>query len=241
LAPTDIAILTGAALVTSAVTATLGLGGGIILLVVMLLYLDPLVAIPVHGVIQLISNSSRTVIQRRHVRWEILWRYSLPLLPMGYVGLAFARSLSPDTLKVGIGLFVLAATWIPGRFRPRGRSFVGLGAVVGLLNPTVGATGPLVGPFFRNLGLSRQGVVGTFAACQTAGHLAKIVVFGTVGFAFAAYLLPIGLMSAGVMVGTWLGSLLLDRIDETLFRRLYRVVLTLIALRLILWDGLHLF
>ena len=107
------AVLTAAALATAALTATVGLGGGIVLLTVMLLYLEPLVAIPLHAVIQLVSNSSRTYIQRRHVRWRILWYYALPLVPLGYVGLAFARSLTPQQLKVGIGLFVLLATWVP--------------------------------------------------------------------------------------------------------------------------------
>jgi uncharacterized membrane protein YfcA len=243
--PADTAILTGVAFATATLSATVGLGGGMILLTVMLLYLEPLAAIPLHGVIQLVSNSSRTYIQRRHVRWRILAYYGLPLLPLGYVGLAFARSLTPQQLKLGIGLFVLLATWgLPGlsasRARLRARQFVWLGAVVGVLNVTVGATGPLVGPFFRNLGLPRQGVVGTFSACQTAGHLAKIVVFGTAGFAFGVFLLPLASMSAGVVGGTWVGSQLLERVPESLFRGFYRAALTLVALRLVLWDGLGL-
>jgi uncharacterized membrane protein YfcA len=166
---------------------------------------------------------------------------------LGYVGLAFARSLTPQELQLGIGLFVLLATWgLPGlrtswTFRLSPRRFVWLGAVVGVLNVTVGATGPLVGPFFRNLGLPRQGVVGTFSACQTAGHLAKLVVFGTAGFAFGVFLVPLASMSAGVVAGTWVGSQLLERVPESLFRGFYRVALTLVALRLVLWDGLGLF
>lgn len=258
------AVLTAAALATATLTATVGLGGGMVLLTVMLLYLEPLVAIPLHAVIQLVSNSSRTYIQRRHVRWRILWYYALPLVPLGYVGLAFARSLTPQQLKIGIGLFVLLATWMPGRVllgalpralcsrrrvvrddpgpaRDPARNFVWLGAVVGVLNVTVGATGPLAGPFFRNIGLPRHGVVGTFSACQTAGHLAKLVVFGTAGFAFGGFLAPLASMSVAVVAGTWLGSKLLDRVNEGLFQGLYRAVLTIVALRLVLWDGLGLF
>ena len=59
--PQEISILAGAALATSMLSAIVGMAGGIILLSVMLLFLDPLVAIPLHGVIQLISNGSRTV------------------------------------------------------------------------------------------------------------------------------------------------------------------------------------
>ena len=63
---TDLAILSAVALATSVLSAVVGMAGGITLLSVMLLFLEPLAAIPLHGVIQLVSNSSRAVIQRRH-------------------------------------------------------------------------------------------------------------------------------------------------------------------------------
>lgn len=243
--PSELAILTSVAFATSAFTATVGLGGGVILLIVMLFYLEPLIAIPVHGLIQLVSNGSRTYIQREHVRWEVLSRYGVLLLPSGYLAIVFVQSQSPESLKMAIGLFVLLATWLPslpwarGAFTLPPRGFLVLGGVVGALNVTVGATGPIVGPFFRGLGLSPQGTVGTFAACQATGHLAKLVVFGTFGFAFVSYLAPVLVMAAAVVVGTWLGSKLLERVHPPLFQLLYRGVLTLVALRLVVWDGLE--
>ena len=50
----------------------LGLAGGMTLLGVMLLFYDPLVAIPLHGAIQLVSNGSRAWIQREHVERGIV-------------------------------------------------------------------------------------------------------------------------------------------------------------------------
>ncbi|MHC4225110.1 MAG: hypothetical protein ACYSUN_14050, partial [Planctomycetota bacterium] len=88
----EIAILGAAALATSALSAIVGMAGGITLLTVMLVFLDPLVAIPVHGAVQMVSNSSRAVIQRRHLRWGIIARYALLLLPMGFVGLPIAQA-----------------------------------------------------------------------------------------------------------------------------------------------------
>lgn len=221
------------------------MAGGIVLLSVMLLFLDPLEAIPLHGVVQLVSNGSRTWIQRDHVRWPILWRYATPLIPMGVIGLAIAQNLPPSLTRALIGVFVLAATWAPGllllgthpeQAEPN-RRFVLLGAVVGVINMTVGATGPLIAPFFLNLGLTRQALVGTKAACQAAGHLAKIVVFGVAGFAFGAWLAPLALLSAMVVVGTRLGSHLLEHVSERHFVLLYRTVLTVIALRLVLVEA----
>jgi uncharacterized membrane protein YfcA len=247
LEPNQVVVLTVVAFLTAGFTATIGLGGGMILLVAMLLYLEPLVAIPLHAIVQLVSNSTRTWIQRSHVRWDLLRWYALLLLPGGFLGIAVARSLTPDHLKLAIGLFVLLATWVPSRMLVPGggtgsaaRRFLVLGGVVGFFNVIVGATGPLVGPFFRTLGLPRQGVVGSFAACQAVGHVAKLVVFGTIGFAFLAYLLPVVAMSAGVVAGTWVGSRILERVEEPTFRVVYRVVLSLIALRLVVRGGLEL-
>jgi uncharacterized membrane protein YfcA len=242
----DLGILTAVALLTAVLSAVVGMAGGIVLLSVMLLFMEPLVAIPLHGVVQLVSNSSRTWFQRSHVDWRITGRYALPLVPAGFVGLAIAWSLSPPVARALIGVFVLVATWAPGWLLigthperiDRSRRFFLLGAVVGTLNMTVGATGPLIAPFFLNLGLPRQALIGTKAACQALGHLAKIAIFGLAGFAFGAWLGPLALLSAAVVVGTWLGSRILGHVSERVFVRLYRTVLTLVALRLVLWEGL---
>lgn len=230
-----------AALLTSILSAIVGMAGGITLLAVMLLFYEPLVAIPLHGVVQLVSNSSRAVVQRRHLRWGIIVRYGVFLLPMGFVGLWLAEALPPGATRVLIGVFVLVATWLPGalllgthpeKTDPNVR-FLGLGATVGLLNVTIGATGPLIAPFFLNLGLTRFQLVGTKAACQTLGHVTKLIVFGVAGFAYGAHAALLALLCAMVVAGTWIGSRLLERVNERVFVRLYKTVLTLIALHLI--------
>ena len=241
LAPLDVGVLFAAAFATSILSAIVGMAGGITLLAVMLLYLDPLVAIPLHGVVQLVSNGSRAWIQRRHVDTGIAWRYGVLLLPMGFAGLLLAQRLPPDVARFAIGAFVLLATWAPGWLMlgthpeaiDENRRFFVMGGVVGFLNVTVGATGPLIAPFFLNLGLTRQALVGTKAACQLLGHLAKFVIFGVVGFAYLAWIGPLALLSVAVVAGTWIGSRLLERVSEQLFVRLYKTILTLIALRLI--------
>ena len=242
----DLGILTAVALLTAVLSAVVGMAGGIVLLSVMLLFVEPLVAIPLHGAVQLVSNGSRAWIQRRHVEWSVTWRYALPLLPMGFVGLAIAQSLAPAVARGLIGVFVLLATWAPGWLLigahpervDRNRRFVALGSVVGVLNMTVGATGPLIAPFFLNLGLARQALIGTKAACQALGHIAKIAIYGAAGFAFVSWAGPLALLSLAVVAGTWFGSRILGRVSERAFVRLYKGVLTLVALRLVLWDGL---
>lgn len=242
LAVHEAGILVVAALLTSILSAIVGMAGGITLLAVMLLFVEPLVAIPLHAVVQIVSNSSRALVHRRAIEWPILLPYLLPLLPLGWVSLDLAERLSPSLARTLIGAFVLVATWAPQylllgshpeRSEPHRRFFL-LGCMAGVLNVTVGATGPLIAPFFLNLGLSRFALIGTKAACQTGGHLAKIAVFGWAGFAYAPWAALLSVLCGTVVLGTLLGSRLLGRIDERGFVILYRAVLTLIALRLVL-------
>jgi uncharacterized membrane protein YfcA len=184
------------------------------------------------------------VIQREHLRWDLIWRYSLLLLPLGFVGIQVSQQLSPSIMRAAIGVFVLFATWAPKLLligaHPENsdpnRRFILMGGATGFLNPAIGATGPLIAPFFLNLGITRFALIGTKAACQALGHVAKIVIFGVVGFAFTAYApLLIGLC-ASVVVGTFVGSKILGRVNEVWFLRLYKAVLTAVAINLIVRE-----
>ena len=242
----ELAIVGGTVFVTAVLSGILGMAGGIALLAVLLLYLPPLAAIPIHGAIQLISNGSRVVVQRRHARFDFIAWYSLPLVPAGLVGLHVAKQLSAALVSGSIGAVVLIATWLPrrgggeetGALRPRTRFFA-LGAATGFLNMVLGAIGPMIDPFFLGLGLSRQALVGTKAACQAVGHAVKVGLFGMAGFAFAEHAPLLALGSVAAVAGTWVGSRLLDRLSEDGFLWLYRAVLTGLALRLV-WQSLPL-
>jgi uncharacterized membrane protein YfcA len=167
---------------------------------------------------------------------------------MAFAGLAFTRLLPRPAAEIAIGAFVLVATWRPGWLRFGGagsagapsRRMLAAGSVVGFFSTSIGATGPIAAPFFLRLGLDRRGLIGTQAASQTLQHLAKILVFGAVGFAFRDFALPLAALSATAVAGTWLGTRLLERVSEADFRALYMAVLTVVALRLVETQALAL-
>ena len=235
----ELAVLTVAALLTAGLSAVLGMAGGIVLLAVMLFFFEPLVAIPLHAVVQLASNGSRSLMQWRNVERSIVLPYALLLLPGAYAGVQLAQALPTNVMRIGIGVFILVATWrkvwlgraVIGERFPR---FLVVGGAAGFFGPLVGATGPLIAPFFLDQGLSRQQIVGTKAACQVLGHVSKVALFGFVGFAFHEQLDVLVAMTLAVVLGTWMGTQVLEKVSEPLFLTLYRAALTLAALRLIL-------
>jgi len=90
------ALLALVTVATSTVSGVIGLAGGMLLLSALLLVFDPVVAIPLHGAVQLVSNGSRAWFQRPHVRWDAVVRFVWPLLPAGALGLSLLRSIPAD-------------------------------------------------------------------------------------------------------------------------------------------------
>jgi len=86
-------ILTVLSFFTALMTSIAGAGGGTVLLAAMLQFMNPAEAIPVHGVIQLSSNMTRTWLLRKYVNWKIIFKFSV-LLPLGvYIGLKIFQSI----------------------------------------------------------------------------------------------------------------------------------------------------
>ena len=110
-----------------------------------------------------------------------------------------------------------------------------VGAVAGLVNPTIGATGPLLAPAFRTVTRDHVGFVATFSLVQTINHLAKVAVFGIAGFVWGAQAPMILVASAGVVVGTRAGTRHIRRFDPELLGRAFQVAATAAALRLLVW------
>ena len=74
-------ILIISALITSSISAVLGMGGGIILLGIMAIIIpEGYMVIALHGIIQLFSNTTRTYIFRKHIKKNIIKEFLIGAL-----------------------------------------------------------------------------------------------------------------------------------------------------------------
>ena len=240
LIPPELSMLSATGLValsffTSALTAAVGIGGGLLLLTVMVSFLPPIIVLPVHGVIQLGSNGGRMAVMRQHVDWRIWGFFAIgSILGVILAGQVFIN-LSLEVLRALLGLFVLYAVWTP-KLKPsnialKGYTLVGIGTT--FITMFVGATGPLVSSFLSPKKLGRERVVATLAACMTIQHGLKGIAFGVLGFYFQPWIPVIVIMIATGFLGTLLGRRILKKLPERLFSRLFRIVLTVLAGRLL--------
>ncbi len=238
-----LAVLALAAFATATLSGVLGMGGGMTLLGAMTALLPASAVVPVHGVVQLVSNSTRTLAFLEHVSWRIFAIYAGPLT----AGVAAASLVwSGDKLswfKPGIGLFLLV--YVATRhYKPVLRNiplwaYAPLGAAIGFLTVFVGATGPLIAPFFLRDDLSKEQVIATKAVCQTWGHFLKIPAFLALGFDYRPWMPTLALLAACVVAGTLLGKWLLSRVSRPTFERLFLGLLSAIAVWLLLGPIAH--
>ena len=242
-------ILITAALITSSISAVLGMGGGIILLGIMAIMIPQgFLVIALHGIIQLVSNLTRTYVFKKYLNFNIINQFLIGsfiglvissfiiLFLVKYFNVNSANEIKVDFLKPLIGLFIIWYLFIKGPKKSKdNKSFYFVGGISGISTVFIGATGPLIAPFFLNKKLTKENIIANKAACQAITHLGKIplfIYFFNVNYISESNIL-IPLILA-VFIGTNLGKTILRYIPEDIFKLCFKISLFLIAVKLVL-------
>jgi len=267
--PTDINLITPGlillAFFTSALSAVTAVGGGMLFISVLTLFLPIHVVIPVHAVTQLASNSSRVAFSPAAIVWPI----TIPFVTGVILGIPGAigvyQKFQGQFSALPLGIFVLLMVWLPpqkiwkllpgnnhkgagfssghGRgakeqgyrkTRLQGLGFGVLGFIQTFLTLFVGASAPVNLPFLLRLQLTRDQLVITSATMMTAVSIIKILIFVAAGFGFATYSGLISGLIIAMLGGSWAGTRLRHRVPEHTFKWMLKIILTVLALRLVI-------
>lgn len=227
--------LVAASFFTSALTAVVGMGGGMLLISLLPSFLPIAAVVPVHGAVQIASNASRVLFGLRHIEWRIVWPFFVGSIVGAALGAPLVLHMPSEHMPLLLGLFILIFTWLPKRkkpFRLPGH-FALMGTMQTFLSLFVGVSGPLTNAFLLREELPRDRLVVTHGMLMTATHTLKILVFGLMGFAFASHLRLIAAMAVAVSLGSYAGTFLRGRVPEALFRKILKALITILALRMI--------
>lgn len=230
-------ILSLFAILTSIISAVIGMAGGIVLLSFMTFFLTLEIIIPVHGIVQLASNGSRALYLLQNVHRGIIAWFALGAPIGAFVSAYFIQKLDDERLP----LILIAALIFYVLFKPKKLpplkipipAFALVGLATGFLGLLIGAVGPLLAPFFLRDDLKKEEIIGSKAACQVLVHTMKVPAFLYLGFAYQDHIFLIAAMVIGALIGTKLGVIALGKLDENIFRWIYRTALLAAAIRLI--------
>ncbi|MBL4797190.1 MAG: sulfite exporter TauE/SafE family protein [Oleispira sp.] len=230
-------LLTLFATATSAIAGILGFGGGMLLIAIMPSFLPAAVIIPIHGIVQLASNSSRVALSLNHVAWHLL----PPFLIGSAIGLGLFTTLlfnlTSDYIPLAIGSYILLNLWLKpfADTMKHFENFYLIGALQTGLSLIVGATGPLTQNILLKKLQDKDQIIATGAIFMSISHLAKIIVFGLIGFQFGEYFSTLVLMSFGAILGSYLGSKARKKVDNQVYIRMIKYLLSLLAIKMIIF------
>ena len=218
----------------STLSGLTGLAGGAVILGGLSLFYDPANALAMHGVVQGVGNATRIAFWWRSIHWNVVWRYSLLLLPGAWVGGVLFSHLNLSLMQALLGLMILAAVWMPvpqqNRFKFTLNGFVWLGLVSGFFSMLAGVVGPLLNPFFDKLGIKREEMVSTKSTCQFVLHISRISAYiGAVGIDYAQHSLELTLMMIAAVIGIFLARPLGKKISDQQLDVVLKVLLTIIG------------
>lgn len=226
------------AFLTSVLSGVIGMAGGVTLFALMTFFMPLESIIPVHGVVQLFSNFSRSYFLKKNINWTVIKFFSWGLLPGVFLALVIRKeAYNPAYIYLFISLLIFY-TLIKDRishkkFHIKFKNYFWVGLLVGCLSILAGTVGPLLAVFFQREDFSKEEIVATKAATQMLTHLMKIPTFLYLSFSYWEYKYIIVIMIIAAIAGTQLGVRILHKINKRVFFFLFRSALLIAALRLL--------
>ena len=223
------------ALTASSLAGVTGFGGAAVLLPALVATFGVREAIPILTVAQLIGNGSRAWFNRRELDWPVVAWFAIGGVPTAFLGgLLFAKA-PLAALTRGLGAFLLlVVVWRHAKPRAERKfpiqAFAGIGAAASFLSALLGSVGPVMAPFFLAYGLVKGAYIGTEALATVVMHVTKLVAYRQTAVLTKSGVL-VGLLLGPIMIlGSFLGKRIVDKLPERVFVLLIEAVLIIAGL-----------
>ena len=219
-------VLTVAGFIAFVISTISGGGGSLILVPVVSFYLGAQAAAPVISLANTINRPVRLLIFWNDIDWSVS-KYYIPGGILGaLIGSYLFATINLAWLQVIIGLFLIS-TIFQYNFGKSKRSFpikafhfFPLGIAVSLFSALIGATGPVLNPFYLNYGLEKENLIGTKTVNSFLVGLTKIGSYTFFGALFGRLWLYGILIGAAAGLASYAGKKILGEISSQSFRYL---------------------
>src|SRR3546814_436292 len=208
--------------IASFLLSTISGGGGALMLVSLLNWtIGGLQTASVLSLGTFLGRPARLIVFWKHIRWQVYLYYVPAAITGAWLGAWLFTNFRVEGLQILVGIF-LVSTVFQYRFRKRERSFImkrwyfaPLGLLISILSTIIGALGPVLNPFYLNLGLDKEELIATKTAGSFFMGLSQIgsyTFFGLLDEQLWVYGIALGL---GASLGNIAGKKLLSRMKST--------------------------
>lgn len=230
------------AFLTSVLAGVMGMGGGVLLIAAMPGLVPAAAIFPLHAATQLASNVSRAAFGWQQIQLQFVPALLAGALLGAWLGGEVYASLDLFWLPAIVGVLILLLTWVPlPQVRHAGApGLLLLGFYQTGLGMVAGATGPLGAAVMLQHSQDRDWLVVNTAVYMSISHTVRVAAFVLLGFSFGPWWPLLLALVVAVTAGSWVGTRLRARVPAADFRRWFRLLVTLLALRMIAMPLLEL-
>ena len=226
----ELAYIVTVAFTAATISGFAGVGSGFLTAIFFAPVFGMKALLPALSVMLLVSNFSRSLINRNDFHKDAFLRIAIPAAPMVFLGSYFYARLEPDHIAAFLGTVILSS--IPLRHWAKSRQIETsplvlscVGALFGFLCGSAVGPGMILIPFMLGYGLTPVSFVATLAVIATFTNIARVVSYGSLGL-ITYDLLVIGLLAGVATIpGNMLGRFIVTRI-KTKSHGLWVAVLT---------------
>ena len=227
-------IIIAGSFVASIFNAAFSAGGALIILAITSTVLPVQAIVPIHSTLLIGSTLTRAMFFWEYIDWKIVIPFLIGALLGAFIGARIYIELPESVVALAIGGVMLIAIWLPSvSWRPRLRHPWAIVGFIHSLLSTLFAYGAVMHAVILHTGLNRRQIVGTMGGCLSGMSLFKIVGYASFGFDYSPYYHVIAAVVIVSLIGTAIGKMIVDKLSEQKFRMIFRVLVTVTALRLL--------
>lgn len=223
-------------LITSAITAITGIGGGMILIAMMPMFLSASIIIPVHGASQLASNASRVWFGRKDLDFKYLPEFCIGALFGAIIFGIAVQFISLELIPLFIGIYILLMQWSNtfNQLLKKANNFYLVAFIQIGTSLFVGISGPMNIALLNKKYQDHNTVVTTGALMMSIIHAIKLLIYIFMGFSLFEHWRVIVMMVLFAILGSWIGVKLRRFISLQWLKRILPWALTVISIKIII-------
>ncbi len=232
-------VLFFAGLIAFTISTVSGGGGALILVPLLNFMLGTSKTAPVLNLGTFIGRPARLILFWKYINWSVFWYYVPAALLGAFLAGWFFTRVDSSWLQILVGLFLIS-TVFQYQFGKKEKSFpvklwyfIPLGFIVSVLGTIIGALGPILNPFYLNLGLDKEELIATKTVNSFFLGIAQIgsyTFFGLLHGDLWIYGIALGL---GTVAGNILGKKFLSKMKSSTFRKLLILFMVISGILLI--------
>jgi uncharacterized protein len=223
------------------IKATTGFGEGTFMVPLLLLFLDIKLILPIAAVLFLVGDLYLVYHTKSHVSKEVLHLIVLGGIIGIITGTYLLVIVSSEILKTIFGVFAIIYAIKMILFRNsnvKRKLRKGLGVFVGFLggvsDALFGAPGPVLIGYLDHLKLNKSFFRGTLTMAFLTFSISKIISYGYSGFINIDIILTAIYLIPAMIIGTFAGLRLHNKINEVKFKQIASVLLLVIGITLLI-------